>query len=71
MPPISDKGMIHMQQHTIQGGRITLTFHGIKEGQQAPPNQVVHSMRGQTHSNINNNNRPLWHHNPLQHMQIH
>jgi len=48
--------MIHMHQYTIQGGRITLTFHGIKEedikeedikeGQQAHPNQVVHSMRG-------------------------
>ena len=52
-----------MHQHTIQDGRITLTFHGIKEedikeGQQAPPNQVVHSMRGQTHSRINNNNQP-------------
>jgi len=49
-----------MHQHTILGGKITLTSHGIKEedikeGQQVQPNQVVHNMLGQTHS-LNNNN---------------
>jgi len=49
-----------MNQHTIEGGRITLTFNGIeeedtKEGQPVQPSQVVHSLLGQTHSLINNN----------------
>jgi len=44
-----------MHQHTIQGGRITLTFNGIKEedikeGQPVQPRQVVHSLLGQTQS---------------------